>query len=267
MIINANSYKNFSSALKVQKRVIWALLMREMITRYGREGLGVLWFFVEPLMFIVGVSVLWSMGGQREMSTGNIAEFALVSYSTILLWRNATNRMSKSIEVNKPLLHHRPIRAMDFYYSRLILELASVTASTFVLYLIFYFLGIAHLPQEPLSMILGWLMIAWFTFGFAITIGALSEISETIDKISHVLLYFMLPVCGAFIPTYLIPEPAKTYVLYFPLVNCVEYFRYGYYGAYMKSYFDIKYTIIANLCLTLVALLLLKSAIRKNESS
>ena len=37
---------------RIQIRVIWALVMREMITRFGREGLGVLWMMAEPAMFV-----------------------------------------------------------------------------------------------------------------------------------------------------------------------------------------------------------------------
>jgi capsular polysaccharide transport system permease protein len=54
------SYSVFTRGLKVQCRIIWALILREIITRYGRENLGILWFFAEPLLFITGIAILWS---------------------------------------------------------------------------------------------------------------------------------------------------------------------------------------------------------------
>lgn len=44
----------FWKQLGIQRRVVWALVMREMITRFGREGLGVLWIMAEPAMFVGG---------------------------------------------------------------------------------------------------------------------------------------------------------------------------------------------------------------------
>ncbi|WP_322013585.1 ABC transporter permease [Paraburkholderia sp. J12] len=258
---------DFANALETQLRVLWALVLREIVTRYGRENIGILWFFVEPLMFILGIVLLWSVFEHRLISTGSVAEFALVSYPTILMWRNTTGRVTKAIEVNRPLLHHRPIRPMDFFYSRIILEFASVTTTFLIIFVAFVVFGIAHPPRDLLAMIFGWLMIGWFSFGFVLVMGALSEMNDVIDKISHVILYFMLPVSGAFIPTAIIPAGLRDYLLLFPLVDCVEYFRYGYYGDAMKTYFDLPYTIVANLFLTFFALSLMVVAIRRIETS
>lgn len=267
MTDKSRSASAFSRGLKVQKRIIWALLLREIITRYGRENIGILWFFAEPLLFIVGIAILWSNFGIGKVSTGTIAEFSIVSYPTILLWRNTTGRVTKAIEVNKPLLHHRLIRPIDFFYSRIILEFASVTAAFLLIFICFMFLGISHVPADLFTMIVGWLLIAWFAFGFVLIMGALSELNEVIEKISHVILYFMLPVSGAFVPAYVVPVPLRDYLLLFPLVDCVEYFHHGYYGNAMKTYFNLEYTIVINLLLTLFAFALMVKAIRKVKIS
>lgn len=262
---NQENTTSFWRGLKIQGRINWALILREIITRYGRENIGILWFFAEPLLFTVGIAILWTYFDTKRVSTGTVAAFAIVSYPTILMWRNATGRVTKAIEANKPLLHHRIIRPVDFFYARIILEFASVTASFILIFIFFMFLGIAQPPADLLNMIVGWLLIAWFSFGFVMIMGALSEMNDVIEKISHVILYFMLPISGAFIPTYVIPQPLRDYLLLFPLVNCVEYFRHGYYGSAMKTYYNLEYTIVANLVLTLFAMALMVKATRKAE--
>ena len=49
-----------ASAISRQSRVIGALVMREMTTRYGRQGLGFAWVIGEPLIFCFGVLILWT---------------------------------------------------------------------------------------------------------------------------------------------------------------------------------------------------------------
>ena len=51
---------NLASSLHVQSRVIYALLMREVLTRYGRHNIGFLWLFVEPMLFTAWVAAIWT---------------------------------------------------------------------------------------------------------------------------------------------------------------------------------------------------------------
>ena len=48
-------------SLRIQARVVHALIMREIITRYGRHNIGFAWLFAEPMLFTIGVIGLWSI--------------------------------------------------------------------------------------------------------------------------------------------------------------------------------------------------------------
>src|SRR3984885_2177913 len=93
-------------SLRIQRRVIHALLMREIITRFGRKNLGVLWLAVEPMLFTLGVTTLWTTAGLHEGSPIPIVAFAVTGYSSVLMWRNSASRSSSAVEQNKPLLFH-----------------------------------------------------------------------------------------------------------------------------------------------------------------
>src|SRR4051794_26462277 len=101
-------------SVQVQARVIGALLMREIITRFGRDNLGFLWLFIEPMMFTLGIMGLWSISGMGHGTHGvPIAAFAITGYSPVLLWRNCATRASMAIPVNLALLYHRNVRVLD----------------------------------------------------------------------------------------------------------------------------------------------------------
>ncbi|WP_322081934.1 ABC transporter permease [Burkholderia sp. BCC1972] len=251
----------FTDQLRIQVRVIWALVMREMITRFGREGLGVLWIMAEPAMFVIGVMVIFS---HTETTTRySVAEYLAVSYPTLLLWRNTTGRVMKAIEFNRALLHHKPIRPIDILYSRIILEFAGAAASFLVLYVVLVVIGICQFPADLLSMILGYLLVVWFSFNFVMTMAALSELSEAIERVSHIILYLMIPFSGVFIPTYVLPPKIGELMTYFPLIDAVEYFHYGYYGDRMPTMFYLDYTVAVLTFFTLFALSIAHVAIRR----
>ncbi|VWC84197.1 putative capsular polysaccharide export protein ABC transporter membrane protein [Burkholderia lata] len=246
---------------RIQIRVIWALVMREMITRFGREGLGVLWMMAEPAMFVVGVMIIFSH--TESKAKYSVAEYLAVSYPTLLFWRNTASRVIKAIEYNRSLLHHKPIRPIDILYSRIILEFAGATASFLLLYTVLVVIGICQLPADPLSMILGYFLVVWFSFNFVMTMAALSEMSEAVERVSHVILYLMIPFSGVFIPTYVLPPRIAELLTYFPLVDAVEYFHYGYYGDRMPTLYYLGYTVTVLLFFTLFALSIAHIAIRR----
>jgi capsular polysaccharide transport system permease protein len=251
----------FWHQLRIQRRVVWALTMRETITRFGREGLGAIWMVAEPSMFIIGVMVIFSH--IESNATFSVAEYLAVSYPTLLFWRNGTNRVTKALEINRALLHHQPIRPIDIIYSRILLEFSGAAGAFIILYLIFVQLGICHWPADTLTMALGYLLVIWFSFAFVLIMAALAELSETIERVSHIILYLMLPFSGVFIPLYAVPEKFREILLYFPLVDVVEYFHSGYYGDRMTTYYHLGYSMFVILAMTLFGLALTNIAIRR----
>ncbi|MBN3804603.1 ABC transporter permease [Paraburkholderia sp. Ac-20336] len=252
---------DFLRKARIQGRVIWALTMREVITRFGREGLGVFWLLAEPAMFIVGVMIIFS---HIEKKTAfPIAEYLSISYPTLLFWRNGTGRVIKALEVNRALLHHQPIRPIDIIYSRILLEFSGSAGAFFILYMILIQLNICQWPDDIFAMVGGYMLIIWFSFCFVLIMAALSELSESIERVSHIILYLMLPFSGVFIPLATLPSEYREMLLWFPLIDAVEYFRHGYYGMRMATYYNIPYTIFAILGLMLFAYGLTRLSIRK----
>ena len=114
-------------------------------------------------------------------------------------------------------------------------------------------------------MTVGYALVIWFSFSFVLIMAALAELSETIERISHVILYLMLPFSGVFIPLYTIPEKFREILLYFPLVDAVEYFHKGYYGDRMTTYYNLGYSIFMILGMTLFGLALMNIAIKRAQ--
>ena len=85
------------------------------------------------MLFTLGITIVWKLLNLTHGSNLSIAAFAITGYSSLLLWRNCSNRSVKSIEVNHALLYHRNVRVFDVFTARLMLEIAGATASTIAL--------------------------------------------------------------------------------------------------------------------------------------
>ena len=243
-----------SSSFKIQLRVIFALLMREVLTRYGRHNLGFLWLFLEPMMFTVGVTALWNAFQSTHGSDLPITAFAVTGYSAVLLWRNMPSRCVLAVQPNSSLMYHRNVKVMDIYIARLLLELIGASCSFVILTIGFSAIGWMSLPEDIMQTVFGWILLSWFGFALAIFVGALSEQYEIVEKLWHPIMYLSFPLSGAGFIVDGLPEVAQGIVLWVPMVNATELIREGFFGQQFNARYDIGYLVIVNLCLSLIGL-------------
>jgi ABC-type polysaccharide/polyol phosphate export permease len=250
----ADAANSLSRSWAIQRRVIFALLMREVLTRYGRHNIGFLWLFFEPMMFTLGVTALWTLSQATHGSRLPIVAFALTGYSSVLLWRNMPSRCIRAIEPNLSLMYHHNVKVIDVFVSRLLLEAAGATMSFAVLGCFFYGIGWLTPPEDVMKVIGGWILLAWFGASLALFLGASSERSEVVDKLWHPAAYLLFPLSGAGFIVDALPARAQEAILFLPMVHGVELLREGYFGQAFKAHYDVPYMVMWCVGLTLLGL-------------
>lgn len=257
--------REFFDAFGIQRRVIGALVLREMITRYGRHNIGFLWIVAEPMMFTLGVAGLWTIAKADHGSSLPIVAFAVTGYSSVLMWRNSASRCAKAVEPNLSLLYHRYVKVIDIFLARLILEIAGTTISFIVLTLFFMAIGWIAPPPDMSLVLIGWFMLAWFGVSLALIIGALTERSEVIERFWHTASYLLFPLSGAMFMVDWLPPIAQQAVLILPMVHGVEVLREGYFGGQVHAHYDLAYMATVCLVMTWIGLILTEETGRRVE--
>lgn len=250
-------------SFSIQLRVVGALLLREVITRYGRHNIGVLWLVLEPMLFTLGITALWTFASMHTVTNIPIVAFAISGYSSILLWRNTATRCSKAIEPNLALMYHRNVKVIDIFTARALLELIGAIASFFVLTVFFSTIGAMQWPRDLTLVLGGLLLLAWFSIALGFIVGAISERSEMFERLWHIIAYLMLPLSGAVYMVHWLPYGAQQVVLVMPMVHSVEMIRHGFFGSGVPTYENPAYCVTVNLVLTLVALVLVRETGRR----
>ena len=246
--------RSFARSLALQVRVIGALLLREVITRYGRHNIGFLWLFVEPMIFTLGITALWTATQSAHNIRLPIVAFAVTGYSSVLLWRNMPNRLVGAIEPNLALMYHRNVKVIDVYFARLALEALGASISFSVLAICFIAMGWMQWPEDIGKVLLGWFMLAWFGASLAIFVGTISERTDLVEKVWAPMTYLTFPLSGAAYMVDWLPAAAQQAVLYLPMVHGVELLREGYFGSAVRAHYDIVYMASACLGLTFIGL-------------
>lgn len=214
-------------------------MIRELITRFGRENIGFLWIMAEPLLFGILVAAMWRvLHGPTEHGMGIIA-FAVTGYIPVTLFRHGVARSISIFTVNSSLLYHRQVKILDLILARFLVEMAGgMMAYVFIAAVLMVF-GEFPLPANVGLLVAGWLLYALFTLALALVIAPLSEMSEVLEKFMPVTTYIMIPVSGLFSMASWMTPSVRRYFLWSPFVNSMEMMRKGVWGEAITVYYNI----------------------------
>ncbi len=223
---------------RMQLRVIGALIIREMHTRFGRHKFGYLSLFFEPLLLGGMVALIHQSNGSQGVRAG--FEFFAIGYILFFLFRGVINRASSTIASNRGLLYHRQVTLPDLFYARHIIEGISVTG----VLILFIVAGIAmggDYPDSIVKILSAVLLMLLLCQGMALMIGAATSEWEGLERFVHAMTYLLLPISGMLFMVEWLPAWMQELVLWVPTVHLFELLRDGQFGDKVRAIYDLNY--------------------------
>ncbi len=253
-----------SDALRTICRVNFALILRETKTRYGRLQIGYLWAFLEPILVITVLSLVFKYIRMRDIPGMPLSQFLISGFIPFMLFRDIVTQLMTGVRRNLQLLYFPQVQIMDFFTARTLLEFSTTLIVFPSLVLLIFYTGYENVVvQSPLAIFVGLLMISIYAFGIGVGLGALIPLFPSLQiLVQTVYLRPLFFLSGVFFTVDMIPEEARPYATLNPLLQIIEFIRSSYFVSYDTIYVDYKYlffTIIG----TLLTGLLLQRALRK----
>ncbi|WIW91121.1 ABC transporter permease (plasmid) [Sphingobium sp. V4] len=238
------------SGLEIQGKVIKALMLRELVTRFGRENIGFLWMMAEPMLFAGLVGLLWTfIKGPEEHGIGIVA-FVVSGYIPLTFLRNTFSRCVSVFIANGSLMYHRQVKLIDLVFVRVLIEFIGTTMAWLFMGTVLSAVGLFPVPHDIGVALLGWGLYFLFVLSVAFIIAPLSEMSEILEKLLPVTVYLAIPFSGTFnLASWLTPA-ARDVALWSPMVNAMEMIRYGVFGNAVRPYYSVAVPLtISAICL------------------
>ncbi|WP_313737143.1 ABC transporter permease [Sphingobium yanoikuyae] len=226
------------SGLEIQGKVIKALMLRELVTRFGRENIGFLWMMAEPMLFAGLVGLMWTfIKGPDEHGIGIVA-FVVSGYIPLTFLRNTFSRCINVFIANGSLMYHRQIKLVDLVFVRILIEFIGTTMAWLFMGTILAAFNLFPVPHDIGMALAGWGLYFLFVLSVGFIIAPLSEMSEILEKLLPVSVYLAIPFSGTFnLASWLTPA-ARDIALWSPMVNAMEMIRYGLFGNAVRPYYD-----------------------------
>jgi capsular polysaccharide transport system permease protein len=252
---------NFSETkgLRLASQTLVALLMREIVSRYGRTNLAFLWLIVEPLILCVGVMIVWSFIKHDSHGIPLIA-FIVSGYMPLTLWRHISSHAVSCIKHSAPLFYHRSVRPLDVLFASAILEFLGTSMALIAVLVTLRLSGLLE-PEARLDLMLaGWLFMAWLSFAVGMVLLALAERFDFVEKLVAPFQYLMLPTSGCFFMVGWLPTWVQHLSLYVPTVHCYELFRAGILGEAVETHYSTAYLVVVCMIGTAAGLSMMRRA-------
>jgi capsular polysaccharide transport system permease protein len=246
----------------IQWRVVGALLIREIYSRFGRESLGFAWTVAEPLVFAIPVLLTWRVVRASHEHGVLLMPFLWSGYLPLLLFRHLGGRILFFIRQNAGLLYHRRVTIFDIFIARSLLEIGSNLSALIVSFVVFYIIGAVDVPLDLPMFYVGYFYMIWWAVAVALIIGALSERSDWVQQIWQPYSYLYMMFSGFFFLADWLPPRIRAVALYQPYTQAYEMIRAGVFGTTVKTYGDPMYTTYVLAVLTLLGLWLLREGRR-----
>ncbi|MRL69654.1 ABC transporter [Brevundimonas sp. SPF441] len=248
------------SAVRSHSNIIIALMLREIITRYGRKGLGFVWLVGEPLLFIFGVILVWSFIKAPYQHGLPVGPFIMTGYVSLLMMRHLISYSMGAVTGNAGLLFHQKIKILHVYISRYLLEFAGSTAAFVITYAVLMAFGQVGFPHNLMLVYWGWFSLFVFSSGMAMVISALAMEFDVLERLVPVFMYLILPFSGVFVMAAWFPPAYRDLYLIFPLPHTIEMIRAGVFGEFIETHYDPLYPVFWGGVLVSLGLIMLARA-------
>lgn len=241
-------------------RIIHALVLREIMTRFGRENMGFIWLVLEPLILTALVMFAWTLMYGTTKHGVTVVQIVLSGYSMVTLWRHMVGRFSHCFKHNAGLMFHRNVKPFDAIIARFILETLGTLLSFVIAYVALYLTDMIAPMHDVYLMVIAWFLMAFFSFSVALILAACQELWEHTEKFVQPLMYVTLPLTGLFFMVSWIPSDYRYIFLLSPIIHCVEMFRAGLIGPSVEAFYDTGFVLVVTVFMTAFALLLMRKA-------
>lgn len=239
-----------ASPLVHQYRVLKALVLRDMSSKYGDNRLGYLMGVFMPIISISAMIMMFGLRGKMVPGDFSLGVFVVTGYP---LWQGFQGMYSKAMSSasrSDPLLMFPQITHLDLILSAIILEFATNTVVFFVLCLGVVVAFSSEPPADPLGVLLCYWGCMWIGSAFGLVLCAIQRAAPMIVSFLNMFMRFGMWISGVVFAINRLPPVLWPYLQWNPILHLVEGARTLWNPGFQAPIFDPGYVVAIGFVLT-----------------
>ena len=238
-------------------RAIFALMLREMGTTYGRSPGGYLWAVAEPVAAVALLTLAFSIAFRNPPLGSNFALFYATGYLPFMFYADMTMKIGQAIRYSRPLLTYPSVTFIDAILGRFLLN-----SLTHLVTFMIVILGIAalyglRLDIDPLRLLNALAMLSVLCLGLGTFNCYMFGAFPVWERLWSIFNRPLFLLSGVFFLVDSIPYQFREILLFNPLTHVIAEIRAGFYPVYDGRYVSSLYVYSIGLVFLVLGLLLL----------
>lgn len=238
-------------------RAIFALMLREMATTYGRSPGGYLWAVADPIAGVILLTTVFSLAFHTPPLGTNFPLFYATGFIPFTAYTELTMKIGQAIRYSRPLLNYPTVTFVDAIISRLLLNLLTeIVIFAIVIFGIAVLYGL-RLDINAFRLLHGLSMLTVLVLGlgtFNCYMFGAFPVWERIWSIMNRPLFFL---SGIFLVVDSLPEGFRKVLLLNPLTHVIAEIRAGFFPTYDARYVSPVFAYSTGLFFLVLGMLLL----------
>ncbi|SLN15352.1 Polysialic acid transport protein KpsM [Aquimixticola soesokkakensis] len=239
-------------------RRIGALILREMVTTYGRNPGGYIWAVLEPALGIALLTLVFSLTFASPALGRNFPIFYATGLLPFLMFVEITNKLSQSINFSRPLLTYPKVNVVYALLARFILATITQLMVVYILLIGIMLCWDTQLVPDLPRVTETYAVVALLALGMGTLNCYLTTRFPIYQRIWSIIMRPMFLLCGAVFLFDAIPDRFQNILWYNPLVHVVGMSRQAFYASYAGEYVSPLYVYLFSLTTLLIGLLLIR---------
>jgi capsular polysaccharide transport system permease protein len=220
------------SAWEIQRAVLFALLLRELKTRFGGRWLGAVWVLAEPLAHILLMMLILGYWRARLLPGVDYVMFLVTGLLPFFMFKSLALRLMEAVDANRGLFGYRQMKPMDTLVSRAVLETGLYSLVYLAVLVLMAWLGLRVVPAHPLELIAISTALLAGGFGVGLMLAVLTDDLPQARGLVRIVFFPLYLMSGVVFPLHTLPEDVLPWLLWNPVLHALEVSRGYYFNGY-----------------------------------
>ncbi len=217
------------------------MMLREMVTTYGRSPGGYLWAILEPVAAIALLSIAFSLAFAQPSLGSSFPLFYATAYLPYMLFHDVGNKVATSLTFSKPLMAYPAVTYVDAMLARFLLNfMTHVMVFAIVMTTLIATLRTQAVVDLP-TMLNALAMAAALGLGIGTLNCYLMLAFPAWERIWQILTRPLFILSGVFFLYEDVPTEFQTMLWFNPLYHVTGAMREAFYATYDATYVSPAY--------------------------
>lgn len=226
-------------------RVIYAIMLRDIRTRFGQTRLGYFWAIMEPITHLMTLGTVFYAVNHSPPPVGdNMFLFYITGLVPFLMFSHVSHDVMSASEANNVMLQLPIVKRTDIMMAHALRQFATEICVGIIIFSIAALLGERGAPADPMTAMMA-ITVLWL---LAVGVGAFNlvilEAFPSYETLYASLIRLLYVASGIYFSPISMPDWARDILVWNPILQGIEFFRSGFFPQYDPHWVDLNYLLI-----------------------